>query len=71
VDPVRAQLAHNLRSRRDEAGLSQERLADLCGLDRTEISLLERGERSPRVDTLVLLARGLKLRPGDLLDGVE
>jgi transcriptional regulator with XRE-family HTH domain len=71
MDPVRAQLAHNLRSHRDEAGLSQERLADLCGLDRTEISLLERGERSPRVDTLVLLARGLKLKPGELLDGVE
>ena len=58
------QLANNLRSRRDEAGLSQERLAELCDLDRTEISLLERGERSPRLDTLVQLARGLKLNAG-------
>jgi transcriptional regulator with XRE-family HTH domain len=71
MDPIRQQLATNLRSHREQAGLSQERLAELCGLDRTEISLLERGERSPRVDTLVMLSRGLKLPPGELLAGIK
>ena len=53
-----------------KAGLSQERLAELCDLDRTEISLLERGLRSPRLDTLVMLARGLELSsPCELLEG--
>ncbi|MCW3020357.1 MAG: transcriptional regulator [Solirubrobacterales bacterium] len=72
MDIVREQLGSNLRQRRREAGLSQERLAELCDLHRTEIGLLERGERSPRLDTLVTLARGLELSsPCDLLDGIR
>lgn len=72
VEIVREQLGSNLRRRRREAGLSQERLAELCDLHRTEIGLLERGERSPRLDTLVTLARGLELSsPCDLLDGIR
>jgi transcriptional regulator with XRE-family HTH domain len=61
MDDVREQLGHNLREHRERVGLSQEELAELCDLDRTEISLLERGLRFPRLDTLVRLARGLKL----------
>jgi transcriptional regulator with XRE-family HTH domain len=72
VDIVREQLGSNLRRRRREAGLSQERLAELCDLHRTEIGLLERGERSPRLETLVTLARGLELSsPCELLDGIR
>jgi transcriptional regulator with XRE-family HTH domain len=72
MDVVREQLGSNLRRRRREAGLSQERLAELCDLHRTEIGLLERGERSPRLDTLVTLARGLELSsPCELLDGIR
>jgi transcriptional regulator with XRE-family HTH domain len=72
VDVVREQLGSNLRRHRRNAGLSQERLAELCDLHRTEIGLLERGERSPRQDTLVTLARGLELSsPCDLLEGIR
>ena len=54
------------------AGLSQEALADICDLHRTEISLLERCKRSPRLETIVILARGLELAsPGELLDGIS
>ena len=57
---------------RDRAGLSQEALADVCDLHRTEISLLERSKRSPRLETIVILARGLGLKSaGELLDGVR
>lgn len=61
MDAVRKQFATNLRQHRDDAGLSQEELADMCGLHRTEISLLERCKRSPRLETIVILSRGLKL----------
>lgn len=61
MDDVREQLGKNLRDHRERVGLSQEELAELCDLDRTEISLLERGLRFPRLDTLVRLSRGLKL----------
>jgi transcriptional regulator with XRE-family HTH domain len=72
METVRSQFADNLRRLRTNAGLSQEALADLCDLHRTEISLLERCQRSPRLETIVLLARGLQLRSaGDLLDGIS
>jgi len=72
MEAIRKQLGLNLRHHRERVGLSQEELADLCELDRTEISLLERGMRYPRLDTLVRLSRGLKLSsPSELLDGVR
>jgi transcriptional regulator with XRE-family HTH domain len=72
MKPVREQFAANLRLNREKVGLSQEKLADLCDLHRTEISLLERSKRSPRLETIVILARGLKLAsPGDLLQGIS
>jgi transcriptional regulator with XRE-family HTH domain len=68
----RDQFAENLRRLRDRAGLSQEALADVCNLHRTEISLLERSKRSPRLETIVVLAKGLSLSsPGELLDGIK
>jgi len=71
MDDVRAQFAVNLREQRNRAGLSQEALAERCDLHRTEISLLERRKRSPRLETIVILARGLQLSsPADLLDRI-
>jgi transcriptional regulator with XRE-family HTH domain len=72
MDAVRAQLASNLRRHRRKAGLTQERLAEVCDLHRTAIGLLERGKRSPLLETLVILARGLELSsPADLLEGIS
>ncbi len=68
---MRDQFARNLRAHRERKGISQERLARICRLDRTEISLLERSKRSPRLETIALLARGLQLESaGVLLEGV-
>jgi transcriptional regulator with XRE-family HTH domain len=68
----REQFAENLRRNRDRSGLSQEALADVCDLHRTEISLLERSKRSPRLETIVILARGLGLSSsGELLEGIR
>ena len=68
----REQFAENLRHHRDRSGLSQEALADACDLHRTEISLLERCKRSPRLETIVILARGLELSStGELLNGIS
>jgi transcriptional regulator with XRE-family HTH domain len=69
---VREQFAANLREHREQAGVTQEALAEICGLHRTEISLLERCKRSPRLETLVILARGLGLdSPCALLEGIS
>jgi transcriptional regulator with XRE-family HTH domain len=69
---IRNQFAHNLRTHRERSGLSQEALAEACNLHRTEISLLERCKRSPRLETLVILAQGLGLAsPAELLKGIH
>jgi transcriptional regulator with XRE-family HTH domain len=66
-----ARFAANLRRLRGGAGLSQETLAFRAGMHRTQISLLEGGERMPRVETLVKLAGALGATPSDLLDGID
>jgi transcriptional regulator with XRE-family HTH domain len=72
MEVVREQFAANLRRHRTRAGLSQEALADVCDLHRTEISLLERCKRSPRLETIVILSRGLELSsPSELLEGIS
>lgn len=68
---MREQFAARLRRERACAGLSQDALAAKCHMHRTEISLIERGKRSPVLETIVLLARGLELSPGELLDGIQ
>ena len=63
--------AANLKRCRKRAGMSQEALGYECGLHRTEISLLERSGRAPRLWTIVQLARGLKITAAELLDGIR
>jgi transcriptional regulator with XRE-family HTH domain len=58
-DRPRERFARNLRAARRRAGLSQERLSALARLHRTEISLLERGERDPKLSTVCRLADAL------------
>lgn len=67
IDQFRA----NLVQTRKGAALSQEELGALAGLHRTEIGMLERGIRLPRIDTLVKLAGALEVEPGELLRGIE
>ncbi len=63
--------ASNLRRLRAAADLSQEGLAFGAGMHRTQISLLESGERMPRVETLIKLAAGVDATPNDLLEGID
>ena len=59
--------ATRLREVREAASLSQEELGFRSGLHRTEVGMLERGIRLPRIDTLNRLAGSLGVDPGDLL----
>jgi transcriptional regulator with XRE-family HTH domain len=62
--------ATNLRKARLAAGLSQEALAGRCQLHRTEVSLLERGGREPRLGTLIKLSSALGVAPESLCAGL-
>lgn len=62
----------NLRKVRKQTGLNQEEVGFRSGLHRTEIGLLERGERMPRIDTVVKLAGALGVKfECPLLGGLE
>jgi len=67
----RRQFGQNLAAERKKAGLSQEELGDRAGLHRTEVSLIERGKREPRLETLLKLARGLEVTPAALISGIS
>lgn len=61
--------AANLRRARTKAGISQEELGKRTELHRTEISLLERAGREPRLATLLKLAGALESTPDELCEG--
>lgn len=56
-----------LKKMRLEAGMSQEKLGLHTGLDRTFISMLERGKRSPSLRTIVLLSECLSITPSEFI----
>lgn len=68
---VAEQFGRNLAYCRRRAKLSQEELAVRASLHRTAVGMLERGERLPRIDTLVKLAGSLEVDVGELLGGLE
>lgn len=68
---VREKFAANLRRQRRRAGLSQEAVGFRAELHRTQIGLLERGARMPRIDTLIKVAVALDCDPVDLIAGIE
>jgi len=57
---LRKILAENIRQMRSEIGLSQEKLADECGLHRTYVGSVERAERNVTIGTLCAFSRALK-----------
>lgn len=67
LNPVAIQFGNNLRYCRRRADFSQEEVGFRASLHRTEIGLLERGERIPRIDTLVKVATALEVAPEELL----
>ena len=61
----------NLRRSRHRGGLSQQELADRIGMNRASVSVLERGLRLPRIDTILMLAAGTSVSTRVLLEGME
>ncbi|MGZ9841228.1 helix-turn-helix domain-containing protein [Tsukamurella ocularis] len=60
-----------VRRSRVQAGLSQEGLAAVAGLDRTYVSSLERGRRNPTLATQRRIADALGIRLSSLVRDAE
>ena len=60
-----------IRQLREDRGMSQEDLADAANLHRTHVSLIERGGRSVRIDTIERLAIALRVQPAELMPKIK
>ncbi len=60
-----------LKEIRKEKGLSQEKLAYACEMDRTYISMIERGVSSPTLTKLVEISRVLEVPLSEIFKRVE
>ncbi|MFS0774844.1 helix-turn-helix transcriptional regulator [Neobacillus sp. 3P2-tot-E-2] len=60
-----------LKRLRKDRKLSQEELADLSGLDRSYISILERNLKLPSLYTILALASGLGIKASEFMMEME
>lgn len=60
-----------VRSLRRERGVSQEELGQRAGLHRNHVGQIERGELSPTLDTIDVIANALAVRASDLIARAE
>ncbi len=65
----KVKVGRNIRLNRERLGITQETLADRCGMHPVEVGRAERGLRDMRLSTVVKLAHGLGIPPGELLAG--
>ena len=71
MDSVEASFGRVLKELRQNQGLSQEELGFRSGYHRTYISLLERGLKSPSLNTIFQMANTLGISPSDMVSKVE
>lgn len=69
--PQLKNLGIHIRQLRSAKGYSQENFADLCGLDRTYVGSIERGERNLSFKNLLRIAHALDLEPSELLAAIS
>lgn len=68
---LRLKLGKAVRRLRRAAGYSQESFADKCGVHRTYMGAVERGETNISLDNLERIARGLGTAVSALLSEAE
>ena len=71
LSDVRTRFGERLRYLRLNNGLSQEELADRCGLDRTYIGGIERGERNPSLVNIDRIATALHIPMAVLFEEID
>ena len=67
---IKEKVGVKIRKLRQEQGLSQEAFADLCELDRTYISSIEKGKRNVSIVNLEKIAISLKINLSTLFENL-
>jgi transcriptional regulator with XRE-family HTH domain len=71
VPDLQTVLGTRIRELRTKKGFSQESFADHCGLHRTYMGAIERGERNLTIESVLTVAKGLGMTMSQLLQGME
>ena len=69
MDSLTRRFAANIQKLRSKKKLSQKTLADKVGISVSYVSMLERGQRSPPLETIEKMAKALGVTPANLLGG--
>jgi transcriptional regulator with XRE-family HTH domain len=70
-DKALSEFGRNVSRFRDQAGLSQDKLAEKADVDRTYLSGIERGVRNPGIKIVIRIARALRISVNQLCKGVD
>lgn len=70
MDDIRVRFGRAVRAKRQKLGVSQEAFADLCGLDRTYVGGIERGERNVALVNIEKIAKAFRISVAELFRGV-
>lgn len=68
---LRTTVGARIREARTKQGMSQEALAETCGLHRTYVGSVERAERNVSIDNIERIALALQLPPSALLEAIK
>lgn len=71
VSRLLQKFGQRVRGLRTRDGLSQEAFADKCGLDRTYIGGIERGERNLSLKNIAVIAGALGVSVSELTNGID
>lgn len=63
-------IGKNIKKKREARSWNQEELAVRTNLSTPYIGMIERGEKTPRLETFVRIANTLHATPDELLEGV-
>ena len=66
MEDIRVRFGKAVRKKRRKLGVSQEEFADMCGLDRTYIGGIERGERNVSLVNIERISRALRVSLSEL-----
>ena len=65
---LKAAIGGVLRAKREKLAISQEEVAERAGVDRTYVSILERGQKSPTLETLEKICKALETLPERVIE---
>jgi transcriptional regulator with XRE-family HTH domain len=65
-EAIKQRFGARMRDLRKARGLSQEALAFACGLDRSYLGAVERGEKNVSLINICRIADALEVSPGEL-----